>query len=76
MKNIRANSKQIIPWRCHVCGREFDTMSGGLCSKCGKVTCNICFGIGTLKRLGQMKVPNEAVCRNCATAKEEKDNAK
>jgi len=64
--------KLIIPWKCHICGRQFDTLGGGICKKCGMATCAVCFGIGTLRRLGQMKVPKGVVCRTCAGAEETK----
>ena len=38
MKNITA-SKEIIPWTCHVCGGQFDTPGGGICSRCNRATC-------------------------------------
>jgi hypothetical protein len=41
-------SKNIIPWQCHVCGRNFDTLYGGICKECGKATCNLCFGLSKL----------------------------
>jgi hypothetical protein len=64
--------KEIIHWKCHICGREFDTLGGGICKKCNKPTCNICFGLGKLRRLGKLKMPEAQVCRACAGRKETK----
>jgi hypothetical protein len=64
--------KNIIPWKCHICGREFDTISGGICIECGKVTCNIFFNLGKLKRLGKLKMPEPKACRAYANKKETK----
>jgi len=64
-----ASSKEIIPWKCHVCGREFDTLHGGICKKCGKATCNLCFGLSKLTKLANLKMPKAQVCRTCAGKK-------
>jgi hypothetical protein len=61
--------KDIILWKCHFCGRDFDAIDGGICRKCGKITCNVCFGLGKLKRLGKLKMPEARVCRTCADKK-------
>jgi hypothetical protein len=65
-------NKDIIPWKCHACGREFDTAHGAICMECRKPTCNIRFGLGKLRRLGQFKIPKARVCRTCANKKETK----
>ena len=63
------SEKEIVPWTCHVCDREFNAGSGGLCSKCHKATCINCLGLNTFfgtvfgKRKKE-KIEN-AVCRNC-----------
>jgi hypothetical protein len=64
--------KDIIPWKCHICGREFGTISGGICKECGKATCNVCFNLGKLKRMSKLKMPEARVCRTCANKKETK----
>jgi len=58
--------KNIIPWKCHICGKQFATMGGGICKECGKVTCKRCFGFAKLKLLGKMKKPESQLCRICA----------
>ena len=62
-------NKHIIPWKCHVCSRQFDTTSGGICKECGKPTCHICFGLGELKSFGKLKVPEIRICRSCTDKK-------
>jgi len=47
-------NEQMIPWKCHSCGRQFDTLGGGLCKKCGRPTCSICFGTGALRQILQL----------------------
>lgn len=55
------NSEQnIIPWKCHVCGKDFDVTCGGICSKCNKPACN--------KHLGKRifsKADQQRVCTQC-----------
>jgi hypothetical protein len=61
------SSKEVIPWICHICRSEFDTPSGGICSRCNRATCR-----GHLHQIGQMtKLDAKWVCDNCLT-KEEK----
>jgi hypothetical protein len=62
--------KNIVPWKCHICARQFDTMGGGICKDCGKVTCNSCFGSVKLKILGKMRLPESQLCRSCADKKD------
>jgi len=65
---------QIVPWKCHDCGREFELTGGGLCKKCGKPTCSICFGVGMLRLLVKLKLPESRVCRSCVTIQQEKSS--
>jgi len=60
------NNKAITPWKCHTCGRTFDTGSGGICKKYNQPTCNICFGLAKLRKLSELKLPEPQVCRSCA----------
>jgi hypothetical protein len=62
--------KEIIPWKCHCCGKEFDAIDGGLCKKCGKPTCGICFGMGKLKNIVKLRIPEPRICRLCSQGKE------
>jgi hypothetical protein len=36
-----ALSKDVVPWKCHICRSEFDTPGGGICSRCSKATCSM-----------------------------------
>jgi hypothetical protein len=58
--------KQIVPWKCHCCEGKFDTLDGGLCKKCGRPTCNSCFGVGRFRRALLWTKPESLVCRSCA----------
>ena len=64
------HNKEIVPWRCHVCNRTFDALGGGICRRCGRPTCNVCFLATTMKRLIQFKLPAIRTCRKCAEKKE------
>ncbi len=57
--------KGIVAWKCHSCGRQFDTQAGGKCTQCGKITCNVCFGLAKLKSLAKLRVPQRGVCLTC-----------
>jgi hypothetical protein len=61
---------EIVPWRCHVCGKEFDTPGGGICGKCNKPTCKICLGVGALYQVSKAKDARAPICKSCAKAKE------
>lgn len=60
---------KIIPWTCHSCGRKFDTLGGGVCRKCNKPTCMLCFGLGTLHRI-KSKKSERIICKQCAKSEE------
>jgi len=60
MKNITA-SKEIIPWTCHVCGGQFQTRGGGLCSRCNRATCR-----KHLEKIEtKLRLESEWLCLNC-----------
>jgi len=66
------SKKEIVPWICHVCDKEFNVNSGGLCSNCHKATRLKCLGIGTFFGISkQAKVENN-VCRHCAVTDEDR----
>lgn len=62
------SSKDVVPWKCHICRSEFDTPSGGICSRCNRSTCR--------KHLHQIdqktKLDVKWVCGNCLTTEEKK----
>lgn len=61
-----ASSKDVVPWKCHICQSEFDTPSGGICSRCNSATCH-----AHLHQIGQMTKPDAKwVCDNCLTSEE------
>jgi len=61
-----ASSKDVVPWKCHICRSEFDTPSGGICSRCSRATCR-----EHLHQIGQMtKLDAKWVCDNCLTSEE------
>jgi hypothetical protein len=33
----------VVPWRCHICSREFTENHGGLCAACNRPTCAACW---------------------------------
>ncbi len=57
---------KIIPWRCHVCGGEFETPGGGRCGKCGKVTCKACLKTSMVQS-DQGKKQIILVCQKCSS---------
>ncbi len=59
MRQMKSEEK-IIPWKCHLCGKEFKVTSGGICSKCNKPTCNKHLGKGSFSMTDQPRV-----CTQC-----------
>ncbi|MGA2317460.1 MAG: hypothetical protein ABSG71_13905 [Thermodesulfobacteriota bacterium] len=58
--------KQVVPWKCHICYGEFDTPSGGICSRCNRATCH-----AHLYQIGKkLKLESEWVCYGCLTNEE------
>jgi hypothetical protein len=63
---VMNKQKDIVPWTCHICGRRFDTIGGGICNECGKATCIVCFGVGAFKNARRLKLSKPRTCRTCA----------
>lgn len=64
--------KDIIPWKCHICSREFDTPGGGICSRCNHATCRT-----HLHEIGKkLKLESMWVCDNCLTSEESEGNGR
>ena len=63
----------IVPWKCHICGRQFDAMAGAKCRQCGKITCNVCFALAKLQALAQFRLPRSGVCRACVKSSPQGD---
>jgi hypothetical protein len=65
-------SRAVIPWKCHICGGEFDTPGGGICSRCNRATCR------THLHLLDKKLKSESkwVCKDCIAIAEKKANSK
>ncbi len=55
----------LVPWVCHICGRRFDSTHGGICSRCGEVTCSTCFESRSSPRKKQV-LAEGGRCRLCA----------
>ena len=64
--------KEIVPWICHVCNKEFHVSSGGLCSECHKATCLKCLGVGTFTGILKQAEVKNPVCRYCADTDDDK----
>ncbi|MEW6713941.1 MAG: hypothetical protein AB1306_02465 [Nitrospirota bacterium] len=61
-----ASSKEIVPWKCHICQGEFETPSGGICSRCNKATCR-----EHLHQIGQeTRLDAKWACDKCLTSEE------
>lgn len=59
-------SKEIVPWKCHICQRVYDTPSGGVCSRCNHATCH-----SHLHEIGKkLKLESKWVCDDCLTGEE------
>ena len=62
--------KEVVPWKCHIRHREFDTPSGGVCSRCSRATCR-----EHLHQIGKkLKLETKWVCNNCLTSEEKTEN--
>ena len=62
--------KKIVPWKCHICQREFDTPRGGICSRCNKATCR-----KHLKQIGKkLELETRWVCDNCISNDDKSEN--
>ncbi len=60
------STKDVVPWKCHICRAEFDTPSGGICSRCNRSTCR-----SHLHEIGKnLKLESKWVCGNCLTNEE------
>ena len=61
----------IIPWKCHICSREFDTHRGGICFKCNRVTCkrHLRRIKNKDKKLKGSSDQIQYICVNCITQK-------
>lgn len=60
------SKKEVVPWKCHICHEEFDTPSGGMCSRCNRSTCR-----AHLHQIGRrMKLESKWVCNDCLTHEE------
>lgn len=53
-RTVHRKYMKIIPWKCHICSKEFATTKGGLCLVCNEPTCKECFH--DLKK---------QICRDC-----------
>jgi len=67
--DVMQRKKEIVPWTCHVCGKEFDTPGGGICGECNKPTCKICLGVGAPYQIFKDKKPGALTCKPCAKRK-------
>ncbi len=65
-----AASKEVVPWKCHICQGEFDTPGGGICSRCSRATCR-----EHLHQIGLItKLDAKWVCDNCLTSEEKAES--
>ena len=66
----RTGEPGIVPWLCHICGCHFDTLGGGLCTRCQKETCahHLVPLPGAKKKL--LSVGGSWVCVECLTESE------
>lgn len=48
--------KQIMPWKCHTCEREFDTLGGGICKNADGSTKRVGFEEQCFRAAAQFKV--------------------
>jgi hypothetical protein len=58
---LEADLNPIIPWKCHICGKGFDMMGGGLCPKCRKPTCRLHLSYFGLHPTGKSQCK---ICKN------------
>ncbi len=60
--------RTVVPWRCHICGAEFNELRGGLCEDCDRPTCAACWGD---QRAFVLSPQRTRCCKSCATLKRE-----
>lgn len=60
----------VVPWKCHLCGNEFDTLMGGLCIICNEPTCLACFGYKKSQKIKTIKKFQNQKCISCTELKE------
>ena len=53
-------------WICYICNENFDTGSGGVCLRCGKIVC--------FEHCKKLKKTGELVCVNCLKENDEVEN--
>ena len=62
---------KITPWKCHICGGDFENTEGGLCKICNKPTCLICSEINEVSQ-DSLPIPAEnLICLTCTKSIEE-----
>lgn len=60
-------SNSVIPWTCHVCGKEFKFSNGGLCTKCNQTLCLTCSNMKTGLRHIKNEGSESLICKICST---------
>ena len=61
---------EMLPWTCHRCKSKFTTENGGVCERCGELTCKEHFAENT-----QKESPGGVVCTECATGREKSSSS-
>jgi hypothetical protein len=64
-------TKDIVPWKCHICKGDFDTPDGGICARCSRATCR-----DHLHQIGAKKLEATWVCAGCLTSEEKSKSKK
>jgi hypothetical protein len=60
----------VVPWKCHLCGNEFDTLNGGLCKICNEPTCLACFVYKKSQKVRSIYQFKNQMCISCTAFKE------
>jgi hypothetical protein len=55
----------VIPWKCHICLKDFDESSGAICSRCGKATCDFDLNLVDYKERDGAARIDQIVCNKC-----------
>jgi hypothetical protein len=59
-------AEKVMPWTCHICGIQFETQLGGICSRCHKPTCGLHLQPQTPINHKAESLPRPFVCEKCS----------
>jgi hypothetical protein len=56
---------EIIPFKCHICGSDYEKMNGAFCARCKKETCERHLKLVNFSKRDKLATPEMIVCEEC-----------